>query len=404
MYQLNKTWVPLSLFVTIQLPPAWNRLYQDLVGDGWKVKRIDVNRSSNPADAAGVRNKIIELYHLNPDTKQVFIIGHVAVPYSGGINPDGHSIHYGAWPADGYYGDMVNDNWTDTTDFSYYPTTRAQNINLKGDGKFDQNKFQSVQLAVGRVDFANMPAFSLSEISLLARYLNKDHLFRQGASTISKRGLIEDNFSSYDEKFPQIAWKSYGANIGFDNITVGQFETGLSTPGGYMWSYGTGAGTYNNCSGIASTTSFAANSYNTVFTQLFGSYFGDWDSQDNLLRAAIASQGSTLASVWSGRPFWYFHHMAAGYTIGYAALLTMNNKGTYSNTGYGYNMTHIALMGDPSLKSNYIKPVSNISAQVNKTVIELNWNVPTQTNIHGYNVYRSNSITNNFVLLNTTHL
>ena len=44
----------------------------------------------------------------------------------------------------------------------------------------------------------------------------------------------------------------------------------------------------------------------------FGSYFGDWDSQNDFLRAALATTNYTLTSAWVGRPYWFFHHMALG--------------------------------------------------------------------------------------------
>ena len=44
-------------------------------------------------------------YNADPaNTKAVFLFGHVPVPYSGDIVPDGHyADHQGAWPCDGYY-------------------------------------------------------------------------------------------------------------------------------------------------------------------------------------------------------------------------------------------------------------------------------------------------------------
>ena len=43
----------------------------------------------------------------------MFLFGHVPVPYSGDIVPDGHAPdHQGAWPCDGFYGDM-DGLWTD---------------------------------------------------------------------------------------------------------------------------------------------------------------------------------------------------------------------------------------------------------------------------------------------------
>jgi hypothetical protein len=42
------------------------------------------------------------------------LIGNVPVPYSGDLNPDGHSDHDGAWPTDTYYAEM-NGTWTDAS-------------------------------------------------------------------------------------------------------------------------------------------------------------------------------------------------------------------------------------------------------------------------------------------------
>jgi len=54
--------------------------------------------------------------------------------------------------------------------------------------------------------------------------------------------------------------------------------------------------------------------YNTdiksVFTLFFGSWMGDWDSDDNLMRAVLATPTYGLACAWSGRPHWFLQHMA----------------------------------------------------------------------------------------------
>lgn len=370
-------------------------LYADLAGDGWKVIRIDVERSAGVAE---VKNKIVDAYAGNPDLKQVLIIGHVPVPYSGDIYPDGHSNHNGSWPADGYYGSMTN-SWTDTGTSYSIPITRPENINLPGDGKLDQSYLPAVQLAVGRIDLSNLPSFAITEAGLLSRYLKKNHQFRHNQIHVNKSALIDDNFPAFSEKFSQSAWKSFSSLVGYDNISVGQYETDLFNGDGYLWSYGCGSGIYTGASGIAATTDFATKNYKTVFTQLFGSYFGDWDSQNNLMRASLASGGHTLTCVWGGRPHWFFHHMSAGLPIGYAELLTMNNTGGYTNTGNESNMVHIGLMGDPTLRSNYITPAQNFSVVVNGTAIDLQWTSEQDDNDAFY-IYRSNSVTGPFTLMN----
>ena len=376
-----------------------NVLTTDLYGDGWKVKKIGVNRSNNPASVIQVKNKIKTLCATEGDVSQILIIGHVPVPYSGLIYPDGHSEHYGAWPADGYYGD-IDSIWTDTLINNTF-ATRPENRNIINDGKFDQSLFKQVNIAVGRVDFSNLPEFTTSEIQLYKRYFNKNHLYRTAFNVVEKRALIEDNLLSFNEKFSQSAWKSFNVNVGVENVIVGQYETDLLLPEGYLFSFGCGGGTYTSANGILSTSNFATGKYFSIFTQLFGSYFGDWDTQNNLLRSAIASQGTILCSFWGGRPHWYLHHLGAGYPIGYSTLATMNNKNTYTNTGYGNTMVHAALMGDPSLRSSYLKPVQHVTALVNAKNIDINWTASDEVNLIGYNIYKSNTISGNFELLNT---
>src|SRR5689334_9293491 len=76
----------------------------DLIGDGWRVTRLDVKRSDS---VTSVKKRIKDLYNADrANVKAVFLFGHVPVPYSGDIVPDGHAPdHQGAWPSDGFYGD-----------------------------------------------------------------------------------------------------------------------------------------------------------------------------------------------------------------------------------------------------------------------------------------------------------
>ena len=123
------------------------RLAEDLRGDGWIPVRVLVERGSSPPE---VKAAIGALHRAAPDRlRQVLLLGHVPVPYSGNITPDHHyrptgngltPTHQGAWPADIYYGDMVG-AWTDTTvdtRENAYPPTDPVNVNIPGDGKFDQ--------------------------------------------------------------------------------------------------------------------------------------------------------------------------------------------------------------------------------------------------------------------------
>jgi len=117
-----------------ELATELGRLQQDLVGDGWIVIRLDVSRNDTPVN---IKNLIKARYTADPaNVNTVFLFGHVPVPYSGDIVPDDHSPdHRGAWPCDGYYGDM-DGAWTDST-VNDTSAEYARNYNVPGDGKFD---------------------------------------------------------------------------------------------------------------------------------------------------------------------------------------------------------------------------------------------------------------------------
>lgn len=369
------------------------RLVTDLVGDGWSVRRHDVSRDTAPWD---VRSLIRGDYYSDPNnTRAVLLIGHVPVPYSGDINPDLHAAHVGAWPADAFYGDMDGD-WTDG---AVYDTSAedARNHNVPGDGKFDQSQLPArVVLAVGRIDMFGLDAFApRSEVDLLRQYLNKNHDYRHRNFAVERRGLIRDNFGEISGDAPATdAWRSFAPMFGPENIKEvgpGDFFPTLAWET-YAFAYGGGGGEYYQADGVGSTTDFANQSPRCVFYMLDGSYFGDWDTPDNLLRAALASPGNGLAAAWTGLPHWFMHHMALGETIGYSTLLAQNNRDLYKNqVNLGAGQVHIALMGDPTLRLHVVAPPGNLTANaLENGAIALNWR-PSPDAVYGYYVYRSDS-------------
>ncbi len=349
-------------------------LQQDVVGDGWSVIRHDVLRT---ASVPSVKALIKADYLAAPTrVKTVFLFGHVPVPYSGQLAPDGHPDHIGAWPADLYYGDM-DGVWTDTV--NYGGTGRQSNV--PGDGKFDQTSAPGlVELAVGRVDLANMPAFGpKTERDLLGQYLDKDHAFRHAVWTLPARGLIDDNFGAFGgEAFASTGWRAFSAFFGRPNVFALDWFTTLAN-NGYLWAYGCGGGNYTGASGVGSTSNFVSTDTKVAFTFLFGSYFGDWDVSNNFLRAPLATRTYGLTCAWAGRPAWYVHHMAMGETIGYGARVSQNSSGA---------QVHIALMGDPTLRLTPVAPVSNLTVNPGFHTAALAWTASPEA-VDGYHVYRS---------------
>ncbi|MFN7138929.1 MAG: FG-GAP-like repeat-containing protein [Limisphaerales bacterium] len=366
------------------------RLKQDLVGDGWTVIRRNVSRHSTPAY---VRGLIQAEYQADSDLRSVFLFGRVPVPYSGNYNADDHADHTGAWPADVFYGD-INGTWTDST-VNTTSATRSENHNVPGDGKFDQTTLPSnVDLEVGRVDLANMPAFlPKTELDLLRQYLNKNHNFRHAKFTVPRRGILFDGFGvSGGEAYAASGWRNLAPFFGSGNIhEVGQnqyFPTVSSQ--GYLWTYvGSGGGKeYDNCHWVGITSDFAAVDIRTVFTMFFGSYFGDWDSSNNFLRAPLGSANHALVSIWAGRPHWFLHHMALGETVGYSTRLSQNNSGLYQPTQFT-RQVHIALMGDPTLRMHVVQPPSNLVVSRSGNTATLSWAASSDPSLVGYHVYRS---------------
>lgn len=397
------------------------RLKNDLRSEGWGIIEYYVERNEQfNKDAVAQIKKVImdEFTKDQTNLKAVFILGRVAVPYSGNMNPDGHPDHQGAWPADMYYGYTAPDfYWTDISVNSSV-ATRAVNKNIPGDGKFDQNSISGhdVKLYVGRVDLYGMKQFHNGlddpETDLLKKYLNKNHAYRNGEFEYNNSGIIDDNFSasSYIEGFASSGWRNFGVLTNPSNVRKADWFTTLATEGN-LFSYGCGGGSYTSAGGIGNTNDFATKQVKSVFTILFGSYFGDWDIDNNFLRAPLASDPYALISFWAARPHWYLHHLALGYPVGYSARLSHNNIDHYKpNIVYtsqypngviyaiGMKYMHTALMGDPTLKLNPTAvpspsdvSVSTTTGSDNKVSAMIRWKRPVTEKEHHFNVYRSTS-------------
>jgi hypothetical protein len=175
--------------------------------------------------------------------------------------------------------------------------------------------------------------------------------------------------------------------------------------GSYILSFGMGAGSYTSCSGIGKTTDFAAENINTIFTGVAGSYFGDWDSKNNILRAALAS--GALASFWGGIPNWYLNPMSVGESIGYCARYSMN--ASFASFNGSQRLIHVALMGDPTLRFRPVVPSGELRLTNSVDGILLEWD-EVNGDIDGYNLYRLNNETleavkvNDEILTETSYL
>ena len=381
---------------TLPLSNELLRLELDLIGDGWDVLRHDVSPSES---VTNVKNIVQADYLSDPAaTKTLLLFGNIPVPYSGNLNPDGHPEHLGAWPADVYYADM-DGTWTDSTVTSTN-AVQSRHHNIPGDGKFDQSGFLDAELQVGRIDLSDMPAFTTNSLALLRQYLDKNHDFRHAVTTTPQRALIDDHFGEFaGEAFAANGWRAGSAFFGATNVHELNWLTTLDTDV-YMLAYGCGGGTYTSCGGIGNTSQFAANDPKAVFNMLFGSYFGDWDNQDNFLRAPLCTSRG-LVSFWAGRPNWFIHPMAIGRTIGEATTRSQNNTGAdYDPAGGAPRQVHMALMGDPTLRLHAVAPASTVRTIAQTGSIVVTWSASPDVGVSGYHVYRSTSPDGSYSRLN----
>ncbi len=379
------------------------RLKNDMRGDGWWPIPFHTGPSST---VKSIKDQIIASYNADPtNVKAVLMLGTVPIPYSGNANWDGHPEHAGAWPSDAYYAD-VNGTWTDVMVNNTTPS-RLANVNIPGDGKFDQSYLPTVaELQIGRVDFRriNAPAFGAADqIGLMKRYLDKDHNWRIGAYTVDNKALVDDNFGYFNgEAFGSNGYRNAYPLVGEANIVATNFFDGTESQS-YLLGYGCGGGNYNGAAGVGSSANFATDSINIVFSNLFGSYFGDWDYEsDPFMPSALASRGGILTCSWAGRPHWFNQALASGETIGYCNKETMNAQ---FNTSYvaavGKGGVHVALLGDPTLRAHVIKPATNLLlSDQNCQSIILNWTASADA-VDGYHIYRAPSQDGPYTLLTT---
>jgi hypothetical protein len=370
-------------------------LEYDMYTDGWMVTRVVVDSTSTVPE---VKDQILAQYAGLNNLVGLYILGHVAIPYSGDLYPDYLYYHRGAWPADLYYADMFGE-WTDT-DITRETAIDPRNDNVPGDGKFDQSIIPSqVTLQMSRVDFYNLNDFAESEEDLLRNYLNKAHEFKMAEYIPTDRGLFDQGDLDYSlEGYAQNAIRNFTTFFGPDEVHELDYWTTLNSGDDYLWSFGSGDGTYSLANGLndgsALTSDHMAVGFNeSTFTMFYGNNFGDWDTPNNLLRSSLA-RGRTLTCAWVGRPNFHYQHMALGENIGYSAQASQDLYSDYFSLTVGggavvtYEGVHVAQFGDPTLRMYYVAPPGVVAAGVDGETAIINWAASTDVSVAGYNLYR----------------
>ena len=352
-----------------------DRFMLDLIGDGWQVIRHDAprgddnkkNAAANLKSARRIRAWIKRHYYSEPSTPHALIlIGHIPIVKSGHSRPDGHKAR--PLETDLFYAD-VNGIWTD---------------NGKGILRHSAIPSDHIEMQVGRIDFSNLDGALGDEISLLKRYLDKNHHWRHGRLGDLRQAYGGNNHLTVETN-------------GLSNIVGpkevvkgGHHNVGKQQP----WLFGVDFGSHKY---MDYTT---GDSIKAIFSINFGSGKLDYSRKNNTMKAMLAQQFYGLATGWGARPAWQLHHMALGKSIGYSHLRTVNN-GTatfggvetleYTPTGdYTWlNPIWVNLLGDPTLHPFPLKPARNLRAEMLEGNLQLTWTKADSEPEVQYRVYRA---------------
>lgn len=329
----NRGWYVILLDDSISsgIQPLLSTFRWNLISDGYRVKVIEVNRNQTPDE---IRELLQDIdLNLPQGIRQVLLLGHVPVPYSGEEGFDIHIDHDGCWATDTYYADLDGE-WEDEITVDY--PDRDANKNFPGDRKFDHDTMPSAaDIEVGRVDMYDLPVFGLSDTEMINRYLSKNNLFKSGNLTILGRGL-ECRDSIYD--FAEAAAANMGTIVGTAGLFIGPYSSLRTQP--KLLSAGYGSSYYDICGGVVSSQGYTTGNWFTVFTSLIGSYLQDFDFTNSVIRSSLFSNG-IIISCTSGTE--NIQYMGLGKSIGNC------NKRTQKLHGYISANLH----GDPSLRKNY---------------------------------------------------
>lgn len=359
--------------------------------DGWPNRLLVVGHND---PVSRIKADIVAA-HEQDDFSAVLVLGDVPVPHSGDINPDAHNDHKGAWSADIYYGDL-DGVWTDTLVNNTTAATPG-NHNVPGDENWDQSFLPSdVEVAVGRVDFSDMPVFEADEFALLRTYLGKDIAFRTKQFTVTRQAAMR-NTNPWIGALGQNGIRNFSPLVGPENIRYDEWEAVLEEY--FLWYYGSGGGSQTAAVQLGDSNFYANRSFFATFTAWFGSYFGDYDFENNFMRAVLGS-GTTLTAVWAGAPHWHFHSMGMGFPMSHATTVTQNNDTIYTADFFPRGV-HTNLLGDPTLKAYIVAPPTDLALTQVQGFVELAWDAPEEP-VDRYYVYRQTDSDATYTLIDST--
>ncbi|WP_445454737.1 T9SS type A sorting domain-containing protein [Flavobacterium sp. 25HG05S-40] len=379
------------------------QLKQDLIYEGWFVNELYFQRATTwetESSILNLKSNIVSIYNnasAGDKPRHLFLFGHLPIARSGqnAIAPDDHIENKGARGADCFYAD-IDGLFTDVATFNP-GNIDSKAINLPGDLKWDQDFIPSeLEFAFGRVDFADIAGSLQDEEDLLRNYLNRLHNYRivadgfdMGNKTAFHFGYDNSNDGSYRSLVPI---------SGVDNV---DFYEGNSSFPEWIQQNGPYQIFMQNVQ-IPNSSEWLSSGMNSTIFSSDQSYWGYWDEpylQYNYgkIRQLLSLNTKCLGMIYTTTGINIFHQPGMGETMGWSCKRIMDHNATNNlyqkpeqeyDTSEFWNRTHFQYHGDPTLRLNQVKPVSNVQVTpFNGHTI--NWSPSPDNNILGYHVYRS---------------
>ncbi|WP_187431103.1 hypothetical protein [Roseobacter fucihabitans] len=351
-----------------------DRFGRDLTGDGWQVRgflapRGDIKQPvANLQAALSVKNWLHAQYLADPFGQHtVVLVGHVPIPMSGRVAPDGHEAIPHA--SDLFYAEM-DGQWRASPEGFLLEDT------LPSD---------AIEMQVGRIDFSPVSGGDKTqEVALLRAYFDKNHHWRMG--------LLGDLRGAYGQS-DHLVGEQYGLRniVGAAGVEAGgHHDVGEREP----WLWGVDFGHHKG------------NIYNqdyvnkAVFTINFGSHKQKIERGHNALTALLAQPWYPVAVGWGGRPTWWLHPMALGGTIGEVHRRTVNNgvaaapyresMDYYPTGNYLWrNPIWVNLLGDPTLRAFMLAPPARVVTRATAQGVEVSWEASSDVDTLGYRLWRA---------------
>lgn len=394
--------------IPTNLATKYFRLKKELTNEGWFVNELVVPKATSwdsGNQVVTIKTQIQNIYNAaqtNDKPKVLFILGHVPMPRSGSANvvaPDDHSQNAGARGCDGYYADM-DGVYTDTATFNPGGLTTPLAINQPNDFKWDQDYFPSnLEMAFGRVDFADITDVTTSELGLIENYLDRLSNYRN----------VNTGFDMGDKS---------AFNLGYNNSNDASYRTLLNVSKPENVYQKTDASNHNQWvqnNGpfkvymqnvlVPSITDWQTYGMNTTVYSSDQSYWGFGDVPQpsgvfSRIRALLGVDTKCLVALWTTTSIGLFHQACTGQSIGQALLHTMNHNTTNQHlekpqqqydTEAWWNRTHFEIWGDPTISLYQVKPVNNLTLTNVSGNPVLQWTPSSDTAVLGYHIYESNT-------------